>query len=69
MPSEMEEIYRQAICRAEEGKAAGPDGVPMEILKICPQSLRRAPLRAIRGGSKAEVRDERLGPFHSHPDL
>ena len=36
LPTEMEKIYRQAIRRAKKGKAAGPDGVPMEILQVCP---------------------------------
>ena len=39
MPSELEQIYRQAICCAEESKAAEPDRVPMEILKICPKAF------------------------------
>lgn len=34
---EMEQIYRPAISRAKKGKAAGSDGVPMELLHICPQ--------------------------------
>ena len=32
----MEDTYAEAIRKAKEGKAAGPDGVPMEILQMCP---------------------------------
>ena len=39
MPREMEAIFAEAIRKAKKGKAAGPDGVPMEILQMCPVSL------------------------------
>lgn len=35
----MEEVYSQAICRAKKGKAAGPDGVPMELIQIYPTAF------------------------------
>ena len=41
MPSEMEGIYCDAIRRAKKGKAAGPDGVPMELLQLCPRTLQK----------------------------
>ena len=36
LPREMENIFAMAIRSAKKGKAAGPDGVPMELLKLCP---------------------------------
>lgn len=34
MPREMEKIYRQGIRIAKKSKASGPEGVPIEILRI-----------------------------------
>jgi len=36
LPREMEGIFLNAIRRAKKGKAAGPDGVPMELLQMSP---------------------------------
>ena len=39
LPREMEKLFRKAIRKAKKGKAAGPDGVPMELLQICPAAF------------------------------
>ena len=39
LPREMEDIFRNAICRAKKEKSAGPDGVPMELLQMSPNSF------------------------------
>ena len=32
LPREMEDTFDAAVRKAKKGKAAGPDGVPMELL-------------------------------------
>lgn len=39
LPIEIEKLCRQAIRRANKRKAAGPEGVPMELLQICQAEL------------------------------
>ena len=52
LPAEMEEIYRQAIRRAKKGKAAGPDGVPMELLQICPAAFAELMFELFAAGAR-----------------
>ena len=39
LPREMEDTFTKAIRRAKQGKAAGPDGVPMELLQMNPKAF------------------------------
>ena len=52
LPPYMEAVYEESIRKAKNGKAKGTDGIPMELLKVCPALFAKLLYRMFKAAAR-----------------